>query len=107
MHVQTHPLTHSNPLYQLLRPSPQAASVCLDLSAALEVFDKDSDGQIETHEFEEGLRKLGYNLSRSTVAHLAAMVDADGSGTIDYGEFVKFGSWWGGRGWEGGEGRGG
>ena len=62
----------------------------LRLLDAFRIFDKDGDGAVSMQEMIHGLRSLGLGFSEEDIAALAAAVDADSDGTIDYTEFVSY-----------------
>nr|VDC85094.1 unnamed protein product [Brassica rapa] len=51
-------------------------------------MDTDSSGTITLEELRQGLAKQGTRLSEYEVQQLMEAADADGNGTIDYGEFI-------------------
>ncbi len=56
---------------------------------AYDVFDKDGDGGITTEELGYVMRALGQNPSDDEVENMFSDVDADGSGEIEFDEFLK------------------
>ena len=56
---------------------------CVDL---FREWDEDGSGTITAREFRHALPLLGLDLSRTDSDALFASLDADGSGTIEYGE---------------------
>jgi Ca2+-binding EF-hand superfamily protein len=52
-------------------------------------FDEDFDGTVNHKEFRNGLSHLGVDLDDKRFAMLLKLVDADGSGSVDYGEFAN------------------
>ena len=62
-----------------------------NLSNAKQVFelmDKDKGGNLSAAEFGTALDRLGLGLSEKQKDEVLAVVDADGSGTVDYSEFM-------------------
>ena len=59
-----------------------------EFRAAFELFDKDRDGLIKTKELGSILRNLGQYPSESELNTLIKEVDMDGSGTIEFKEFL-------------------
>ena len=57
---------------------------------AFELFDKDGDGEISTKEFLKVLKNLGQNVSKEEGENIMKDLDADGSGCIDFTEFVSY-----------------
>ena len=51
-------------------------------------IDKDGDGTITTKELGTVMRSLGQNPTEAELGDMINEVDADGSGTIDFSEFV-------------------
>jgi calmodulin len=56
---------------------------------AFSLFDKDGKGEISTKELITVLRALGNNPNPEELETMILEVDADGSGTIDFGEFLE------------------
>ena len=59
-----------------------------EFKAAFELFDKDRTGQIQTKELGTIMRNLGQNPNKLTLTKMINDVDMDGSGTIDFSEFL-------------------
>ncbi|KAL6849764.1 hypothetical protein ACO1O0_009309 [Amphichorda felina] len=55
---------------------------------AFALFDKDGDGQITVTELGTVMKSLGLNPSESELQDMLNEVDADGSGAIDFEEFL-------------------
>lgn len=53
-----------------------------------DLFDKDKDGSISTAELDEILRALGANPTPSEIQEMINEVDTDGSGKIEFQEFL-------------------
>lgn len=53
------------------------------------LFDDDNDGIISTRQLGDVLRKLGMSPTEGEVNEMIEKVDCDGSGTIDFPEFLR------------------
>ncbi|XP_061496310.1 calmodulin-like protein 3 [Rhineura floridana] len=53
------------------------------------LFDKDGDGAITTKELGTVMRSLGQNPTEAELQEMIAKLDADGSGTVDFPEFLS------------------
>jgi calmodulin len=60
----------------------------MEYRTAFESFIKSKDGQISTKNLGNILRNLGQNPNEKDLNEMILEVDADGSGTIDFGEFI-------------------
>jgi len=60
-----------------------------EFKEAFSLFDKDGDGCITTKELGTVMRSLGANPTEAELKEMIAEVDADGSGTIEFHEFVN------------------
>jgi calmodulin len=60
----------------------------MEYRTAFESFIKTKDGQISTKNLGNILRNLGQNPNEKQLNEMILEVDADGSGTIDFGEFI-------------------
>lgn len=63
-------------------------SIFLIVLQAFNVFDKNGDGDISSNELGSVLRSLGQKPTKKSVRLMIKKVDADGSGTIDFDEFL-------------------
>jgi len=58
------------------------------LRQAFEALDKNQDGKLTASELNEGIARTGLEACSEEIKRLVANVDADGSGAIDYTEFL-------------------
>lgn len=58
------------------------------IKAVYDIFDVDHDGDITAEEFSKVLKSLGYVCGEDKIQELVTSVDADGSGTISFDEFL-------------------
>ena len=56
---------------------------------AFRTFDRDSSGAISTKELQQLLKSMNMNLSEEEVAAMISTADADGSGEIEFSEFLS------------------
>lgn len=56
---------------------------------AFNLFDKDQDGVITTHELGTVVRSFGLNPSGAEMAEMLAEVDPDGNGNVQFMDFLK------------------
>lgn len=59
-----------------------------EFKEAFLIFDKDGDGSISTQELGTVMRSLGQNPTEDELKTMIQEVDEDGSGTIDFKEFL-------------------
>ncbi|CAD5112518.1 DgyrCDS1730 [Dimorphilus gyrociliatus] len=73
-------------------PAPTAEQlqpeVIAEIQEVFSFFDKDGDGCITTRELGPVLRSLGHNPADSEINRLLEEFDEDGSGTLDFTEFL-------------------
>merc|ERR1711924_17234 len=60
-----------------------------EFKEAFSLFDKDGDGTITTKELGTVMRSLGQNPTEAELQGMINEVDVDGSGTIDFPEFLN------------------
>jgi len=80
------PIKHvspTNPWLPLLSPEQ-----IVEINGAFRQFDRNGDGHISVAEIHTVMRNLGYPMTMEKAAQIAASVDADGSGAIEFDEFV-------------------
>mmetsp|Transcript_18569 Transcript_18569/g.46793 ORF Transcript_18569/g.46793 Transcript_18569/m.46793 type:complete len:95 (-) Transcript_18569:209-493(-) len=56
---------------------------------AFNKFDKDGSGNIDAWELKQTLQAMGQNPTEEEVFQMMAEVDDDGSGSIEFAEFLK------------------
>lgn len=61
----------------------------LDFKDAFKKFDEDGSGEISTEELGTVMRMLGHELKQYQLEDCIAFVDADGSGSVDFSEFLE------------------
>uniref|UniRef100_A0A0D9V6Y0 Calmodulin-like protein 1 n=1 Tax=Leersia perrieri TaxID=77586 RepID=A0A0D9V6Y0_9ORYZ len=59
-----------------------------EFKEAFSLFDKDGDGSINTKELGTVMRSLGQNPTEAELQDMISEVDADGSGNVDFNEFL-------------------
>ncbi|XP_055804654.1 caltractin-like [Solanum dulcamara] len=59
-----------------------------EIKEAFELFDTDGSGTIDASELNVAMRALGFEMTEEHVELMIADVDKDGSGAIDFDEFV-------------------
>eukprot|EP00061_Rhincodon_typus_P015468 g43158.t1 len=69
-------------------PSGAAKKSAVEFKAAFDMFDADGGGDISTRELGQVMRILGQNPTREELDAIIEEVDEDGSGTIDFEEFL-------------------
>eukprot|EP00931_Biecheleriopsis_adriatica_P051692 TRINITY_DN30013_c0_g1_i2.p1 TRINITY_DN30013_c0_g1~~TRINITY_DN30013_c0_g1_i2.p1 ORF type:complete len:1134 (-),score=236.17 TRINITY_DN30013_c0_g1_i2:257-3658(-) len=61
----------------------------VQVKKTFEQFDDDGSGELSAHELEGLLKSIGITPFRSTIAGALAVVDEDGSGSLDFEEFIQ------------------
>ena len=61
-----------------------------ELKEAFRIYDKEGDGFITTNTLKEILRELDPKLAEAELDGILEEVDEDGSGTVDFDEFMDF-----------------
>ncbi|CAN8254803.1 unnamed protein product [Cochlearia groenlandica] len=59
-----------------------------EIKEAFELFDTDGSGTIDAKELNVAMRALGFEMTEEQINKMIADVDKDGSGAIDFDEFV-------------------
>ncbi|KAF9599955.1 hypothetical protein IFM89_001990 [Coptis chinensis] len=59
-----------------------------EIREAFELFDTDGSGTIDAKELNVAMRALGFEMTEEQIAQMITDVDKDGSGAIDFDEFV-------------------
>ncbi|KAI4296652.1 hypothetical protein L6164_036595 [Bauhinia variegata] len=59
-----------------------------EIKEAFELFDTDNSGTIDAKELNVAMRALGFEMTEDQINQMIAAVDKDGSGAIDFEEFV-------------------
>ena len=59
------------------------------MRACFRSFDKNGDGKIDRRELDAVFRELGRVLPPNDIDRIISLADRDGSGTLDYDEFVQ------------------
>ncbi|XP_017694939.1 PREDICTED: calmodulin, striated muscle [Lepidothrix coronata] len=60
-----------------------------EFKEAFSLFDRDGDGSITTRELGTVMRSLGQNPTEAELRDMVGEVDTDGSGTVDFPEFLS------------------
>ncbi|KAH0464642.1 hypothetical protein IEQ34_007428 [Dendrobium chrysotoxum] len=59
-----------------------------EIKEAFELFDTDGSGTIDAKELNVAMRALGFEMTEEQINNMIADVDKDGSGAIDFDEFM-------------------
>ena len=60
------------------------------MKEAFRIYDKEGDGFVTTNTLKEILRELDPKLAEAELVGILEEVDEDGSGTVDFDEFMDF-----------------
>merc|ERR1711904_329926 len=60
----------------------------LEMKEAFDLFDNDGSGAISVNELTSAMQSLGFDVKHAVVYNMVADLDADGSGEIEFGEFL-------------------
>ncbi len=61
----------------------------LEIKEAFDIFDVDKSGSISKEELKQALKNLGIDAKNQTLQNMITDLDADGSGKIEFDEFIK------------------
>ena len=61
----------------------------MEIKEAFDLFDSDKSGEIDTDELKQALKNLGIDAKNQTLSNMMADLDKDGSGKIDFAEFIE------------------
>merc|ERR1712025_189265 len=59
-----------------------------EIKEAFDLFDNDGSGAISVNELTSAMQSLGLDVKHAVVYNMVADLDADGSGEIEFGEFL-------------------
>merc|ERR1712224_336738 len=59
-----------------------------EIKEAFDLFDNDGSGAISVNELTSAMQPLGFDVKHAVVYNMVADLDADGSGEIEFGEFL-------------------
>merc|ERR1712187_641484 len=59
-----------------------------EMKEAFDLFDNDSSGAISVNELTSAMKSLGFDVKHAVRDNMVADLDADGSGEIEFGEFL-------------------
>ena len=59
-----------------------------EIKEAFDLFDSDGSGTVEPREMKSAMQSLGFEAKGSTMFHVITELDKDGSGAIDFDEFI-------------------
>merc|ERR1711975_101381 len=61
----------------------------MGIKEAFDLFDTDGSGSIDAKELKVAMRALGFEPKKEEIQKMIADIDKDGSGTIDFSEFLE------------------
>lgn len=61
----------------------------LEIKEAFDLFDTDGGGSIDPKELKAAMTSLGFEAKNQTIYQMISDLDADGSGAIDFNEFLN------------------
>merc|ERR1712099_121037 len=59
-----------------------------EIKEAFDLFDNDNSGAISVNELTSAMQSLGFDVKHAVVYNMVADLDSDGSGEIEFGEFL-------------------
>merc|ERR1711957_564096 len=59
-----------------------------EIKEAFDLFDNDGSGAISVNELTTAMQSLGFDVKHAVVYNMVSDLDADGSGEIEFGEFL-------------------
>merc|ERR1712151_1057453 len=59
-----------------------------EIKEAFDLFDSDGSGAISVNELTSAMKSLGFDVKHAVVYNMVSGLDADGSGEIEFGEFL-------------------
>merc|ERR1712113_189139 len=59
-----------------------------EMKEAFDLFDNDNSGAISVNELTAAMKSLGFDVKHAVVYNMVADLDSDGSGEIEFGEFL-------------------
>merc|ERR1712203_292484 len=60
-----------------------------EMKEAFDLFDNDGSGAISVNELTGAMKSLGFDVKHAVVYNMVSDLDADGSGEIEFGEFLE------------------
>ena len=84
--VQAKPATFKAENYA--RPGLSVDEVT-EMKEAFDLFDNDNSGAISVHELTSAMTSLGFDVKHAVVYNMVEDLDADGSGEIEFDEFIN------------------
>merc|ERR1712072_936606 len=60
-----------------------------EMKEAFDLFDNDNSGAISVNELTSAMKSLGFDVKHAVVYNMVSDLDADGSGEIEFGEFLE------------------